>query len=100
MKTHAKAFITVLAMAIGLQCEADTLGKWFLFGDAPLTVAVTSAAPCAVYVDGKVQGWMAGGDAPEYFRLVSGKGWRYSTLVSEASPHGIGVKVPIAADVA
>lgn len=93
MKTHAKAFITVLAMAIGLQCEADTLGKWFLFGDAPLTVAVTSAAPCAVYVDGKVQGWMAGGDAPEYFRLVSGKGWRYSTLVSEASPHGIGVKV-------
>ena len=88
-----KSVVSILCATAATAAFADTLIKWFSFGEGPLTVAVTSAVPCKVAVDGKLQGWTAGGSEPTYFRLVSGKGWRMSTLTSEATPHGIGYAV-------
>ena len=88
-----KSVVSILCATAATAAFADTLIKWFSFGEGPLTVAVTSAVPCKVAVDGKLQGWTAGGSEPTYFRLVSGKGWRMSTLTSETTPHGIGYAV-------
>ena len=90
---NARICMVCLAAAWVLPCVAGTLVKWFDFREKPLTVAVTSAVPCKVAVDGKLQGWTAGGSAPSYFRLVGGRGFRQATFTSEASPHGIGVTV-------
>ena len=91
MKTPLLLFAACAAAAA--PASADTLAKWLLFQDESLVVAVTSAAPCTVSVDGKLQGWTAGGSEPVYFRLVGGAGWRTATFTSEETPNGIGYAV-------
>ena len=99
MKAKTSAVSLLCATAATAAC-ADTLTKWFPFTEDPITVSVTSAVPCTVSVDGKLQGWTAGGSEPAYFRLVSGNGWRMATFTSEATPHGIGYAVLSAGDAA
>ena len=98
MKTKILCCSVCAVLATSL--VAETLSKWFCFGNDPLVVAVTSQGPCKIVVDGKLQGWMAGGSEPTYFKVVSGKGWRFSMLTSEATPHGIEYKVLSAAEAA
>ena len=97
---NARICMVCLAASLARPCVAGTLVKWFDFREKPLTVAVTSAVPCKVAVDGKLQGWTAGGSAPSYFRLVGGRGFRQATFTSEASPHCIGVAVLSGAEAA
>lgn len=95
-----KIFCCSVCAVLATSLVAETLSKWFCFGNDPLVVAVTSQGPCKIVVDGKLQGWMPGGGEPTYFKVVSGKGWRFSTLTSEATPHGIEYKVLSAAEAA
>ena len=98
MKTKILCCSVCAVLATSL--VAETLSKWFCFGNDPLVVAVTSQGPCKIVVDGKLQGWTRGGSEPTYFKVVSGKGWRFSMLTSEATPHGIEYKVLSAAEAA
>ena len=86
----------LVAVAAGLawaDCGAGTRDKWMGFGDGPIYLEVQSAVPCKVLVDGKLSGWSACGAEPVCFRLVTGKGMRCASVVNEATPHGITLKI-------
>ena len=93
IKTGIRAGLSFLIFAWIGRGEAASINKWIKFGDGPITVAVTSSVPCKVLLDGKLQGWAAGSEAPTFFRLVGGRGFRCAQIVAEDEVPGMGVAI-------
>ena len=78
--------VVVCILSASLLARADvkvgSRAEWAAFKDDPLYLEVQSPCACKVQVDGKLQGWMPGGEEARCFKLVSGRGWRPVNIVA------------------
>ena len=82
MKKSIVYCLLSVAFSAGAEVRVGSFTKWAQFEEAPLFLKVRSKSACKVSVDGKLQGWMPGGDEARGFGLVSGRGKRPIDIVA------------------